>query len=157
MMEAIRNSRMGIRVLFVLAAMMLAMMGASVMSNAPTGTLGSSLGTEKADAATASRQIYGTVYRSDTQRATPYAIVELHKYQPNCVQSSCWSVVKSVRADAYGRYNFGYQQTGRYYHVRAWQSVGGQWYQGNHGSFLLRSDISTPAKIDVTIRMPSVF
>ena len=159
MTEAIRNSRLGMRVLFVMAAMMLAMMGASVMLNAPTGSLGGSLlGTEEADATTVTqRTIKGTIYRSDSGQAVPYATVELYWWKPNCVQSTCWTYWKTVKANSLGQYSFTNNPTGYSYYVKGWTNVGGQWYKGNSNSFTLSSSASTAVTANATIRMPSPF
>ena len=157
MVATVLTPRLKARVLVVLAAMMVAMMGAGTMSNASGSLVSSLLGTEEADAAVAYRQIKGTVYRSDTQRAAPYATVELYYWEKNCVQSTCWTYWKTVRADAYGRYVFTNNPTGHSYYVKAWTNVGGTWYKGNGSSFFLRSDVSTAHTSNVTIRMPSPF
>ena len=141
------------RALYVLAAVMVAMMGASVMSNAPS-SLGGSLGTKEADAAVAYRQIKGTVYRSDTQRAVPYAYVDLYYWKPNCVQSTCWTFWKRGKADANGQYHFYNSPTGYSYYVKGWAQAGGTWYQGNSNSFYLSGSTSTALTANVTVHMP---
>lgn len=158
MTEAVKNSRLSVRVLFVLAAMMVAMMGASAMSNAQTGSPGGSLlGTEEADAAVAQRTIKGTIFRSDSGRAVPYATVELYWWKPNCVQSTCWTYWKTVKANSLGQYSFTNNTTGYSYYVKGWANVGGQWYQGNSSSFHLSSSASTAVTANATVRMPSPF
>src|SRR5688500_13058490 len=122
MMKATKNLRLGTRVLFVLAAMVVAIMAASAMSNAPS-TLGGSLGTEEADAAVAYRTIKGTIFRSDSRQAVPYATVELYWYKKQCVMpnpSDCWTYWKTVRANSLGQYSFTNNPTGYSYYVKGW-------------------------------------
>jgi hypothetical protein len=152
MLEAIKTQRLNVRVLFVLAAMVAAIMAVSAMSNGP-GTLG----TKEADAAVAYRQIQGTVFRSDTGRAVPYAYVDLYWWKPNCVQSSCWTYWKRARADADGHYYFTNNPTGYSYYVKGWAYVGGSWFQGNSKSYFLSSAYPGPLTANVTVRMPSPY
>ena len=145
MMEALRNSRMGMRALFVLAAMMVALMAASVMLNAPTGSLGSSLGTKEADAMHTGTAaiISGRVFTSSGSYA-PYADVTTYKWS-----GSSWVEGQSKRADAYGRYSF---SVGRehYYYVRASKPYGNcitngrvDLYNGNTNTLTVYSSTSS--------------
>jgi hypothetical protein len=156
MLEAIKSQRLTVRVLFVLAAMVVAVMAASAMSNA-SGSLGSSLGAKEADAAVAYRQIKGTVFRSDTQKAVPYAYADLYYWKPNCVQSTCWTYWKRVQANAYGQYSFSNNPTGYSYYVKGWAFVGGSWFQGNSNSFYLSPNYSGALTANVTVRMPNPY
>jgi hypothetical protein len=159
MMEAIKSQRLTGRVLFVLAAMV-TIMAASAMSNASGSlgsSLGSSLGTKEADAAVAYRQIEGTVFRSDTGRAVPYAYADLYYWNPRCVQSTCWTYWKRVQANAYGQYSFSNNPTGYSYYVKGWASVGGSWFSGNSNSFYLSSAYPGALTANVTVRMPSPY
>ncbi len=144
---------MGVRVLFVLAAMMVAMMGASVMLNAPTGSLGGSLGTKEADAAVAYRQIKGTIFRSDGgQVRNGYA--DLY-YKTQCVQSTpCpYKFVTRVQANSLGQYNFGSWSTGHTYYIKGWSQSSTGWYSGNSSSFYLSPDYSTAFTKNVTVQV----
>lgn len=152
MMEVIRNSRMGIRTLFVLAAMMVALMGASVMSNAPTGSLGGSLGTKEADAAVAYRQIKGTIFRSDGGKVYN-GHADLYYWNPQCVQSTCWTFVKRVQANSYGQYSFGNQWTGYSYYIKGWSQSSTGWHTGNSSSFYLSPNYSTAFTKNVTVQV----
>lgn len=153
-MAAVLTSRLKARLLFVLAAMVVAIMAASVMSNA-SGSLGSSLlGTKEADAAVSYRQIKGTVFRSDSGQAVPYATVKLYWWKSGC---SCWSYWKNVQANSYGRYSFSNNNTGLYYIVQAQKNIGGNTYTGNGKSFLLSSGSSRAFTSNVTIPIQSPF
>src|SRR5687768_13356750 len=108
MLEAVKNSRLKVRILFVLAAMVVAIMAASAMSNA-SGSLGGSLGTKEADAATAYRAVKGTVFWSNTQQAVPYARVNLHIWY-----SGRWNLYKQQYTNSSGQYYFSNIPTGYY-------------------------------------------
>ena len=149
MMEAVRNSKMGVRVLFVLVAMMVA----SMMLNAPTGSLGGSLGTEEADAAVAHRQIKGTIFRSDGgQVRNGYA--DLY-YKTQCVQSTpCpYKFLTRVQANSLGQYNFGSWSTGHTYYIKGWSQSSTGWYSGNSSAFYLSPDYSTAFTKNVTVQV----
>ena len=119
MLEALRNSRMGMRALFVLAALMVALMGASVMFNAPTSTLGSSLGTKEADAATYTT-IRGTAIKMDSNTRVPGASVYLYRWN-----GQDWvNLGKKATTNSYGNYAIYNVPTGYYYQVRGWKVYG---------------------------------
>ena len=148
---------MGVRVLFVLAAMMVAMMGASAMLNAPTGTLGGSLGTKEADAAVASRTIKGTIFRSDGgQVRNGYADLYYHDTS-QCVSSrpsDCpVKFLKRVQANSSGQYSFGSWSTGYTYKIKGWSQSSTGWYSGTTSSFYLSPDYSTAFTKNVTVQV----
>ena len=149
MMEALRNSRMGMRVLFLLAAMMVALMAASVMLNAPTSSLGGALGAKEADAALTHRDIKGVVVRSDNGQAVPYATAYLY-WQDS---QGGWHYWKSAKANAYGRFLFTANNTGYKYQVTARGTVNGNSYIGNGSTFYLSPYISGAANSTVRLNI----
>ena len=152
-METVRNSRLSMRVSFVLAAMMVAMMGASAMFNAQTGSLDGSLGTEEADAAVAYRTIKGRIFQSDGgQVRNGYA--DLY-YQTQCVQSTpCpYEFLTRVKANSYGQYSFGSWSTGYTYKIKGWSQSSTGWYSGTTSSFYLSPDYSTAFTKNVTVQV----
>ena len=144
-MEAVRNSRLSMRVLFVLAAMMVAMMGASTLSSAP-----GPLGIEEAQAATYTT-IRGTAIKTDTNDRVPGASVYLWRWN-----GSSWvNLGKKTTTNSYGNYAINNVATGYYYAVQGYKVngscfTGAAIYDGFSTTFYVPS---TSTGVNAAIRM----
>jgi hypothetical protein len=147
MMKAIEFPRLKARVLLVLAATVVAILALSALSNSP-----GPLGTDEADAAVAYRQIKGTVLRSDTGRAVPYANVSLEWWN-----GSGWVYWKSAQSNSYGQYYFNNNPTSYFYRVCGSKIISGNSYAGCGAYFFLSPNVSMPANSTVKLSKQSPF
>ncbi len=150
MLVAAKNSRLSMRMLLVLAAMMVAITATSAMASSSSGGL---LGAKEADAALAYRDIKGVVVRSDNGQAVPYATAYLY-WQDS---QGGWHYWKSAKANAYGRFVFTSNDTGFKYQVTARGTVNGNSYIGNGATFYLSPYVEGAANSTVRLNIQSPF
>ena len=145
-LEAVKSPKLTMRVLFVLVAMVVAMMAASALSPSAPGPLG----TKEAQAATYTT-IKGTAIKTDTGARVTGADVYLWRWN-----GSSWvNLGKKTTTNSYGNYAIYNVPTGYYYAVRGYKVYGSCFtgaahYDGWSTTFYVPS---TSTGVNAAIRM----